>query len=102
MSELNRKIAEARGWTQITEEEWWVEDWSMYDSVEGLVGCPPGQDYRYPLPDYQNSLDDAWQLLPDIPPADVASLFTLLPLGNAEQAAWLIRDAYCKHKGIET
>jgi hypothetical protein len=102
MNELNRKIAESLGWTRIIEEEWWVEGWSVYDQMQGLVGCPPGKDFRCPLPDYEHSLDDAWELLPDMPPAVVAGLFGLLPIGSTEQAARLICDAYCEHRGIES
>jgi hypothetical protein len=61
VSDVNRKIAELRGWTDIYEEEWF-EDYS------NLFGTFPGAVRPMPLPDYYHSLDEAikaaWELLP--------------------------------------
>jgi hypothetical protein len=52
VSNVNRKIAEKLGWTDIYEEEWF-EDYS------NLFGTFPGAVRPMPLPDYQHDMNEA-------------------------------------------
>lgn len=61
MSDVNRKIAELCGWTDIHEDEWWEEDFYGDGFTKGLVGVSPNGEGLLPLPDYQHSLDAAVQ-----------------------------------------
>lgn len=50
--QYNRAIAEACGWTDIYEEEW-------FENYSNLFGTRPGSIRPMPLPDYYYSIDEA-------------------------------------------
>lgn len=58
-NEVNRAIAEACGWTDIHEEDWFIEDYGVYDPMTGLIGVPPNQKYKAVLPDYTADMNAA-------------------------------------------
>jgi hypothetical protein len=64
MSDLNRRIAIALGWTDIHEGSYWEEDYYDTREVHTLFGTPPGHQDKRPLRDWEHDLNAAMTLIP--------------------------------------
>lgn len=100
MSSINRKIAEARGWTNLHTEvmrNYCVQEWQ-----DTLVGRQPGGQYDDDrVPDYENDLNAAWPLLAEMLGEPGIIKFISHLSSDPKMAAREISIEWLQWKGIE-
>lgn len=77
MNDLNRRIADALGWTDIHTDRYWYEQYDSDGWVGALFGTPPGSQDKRPLPDYEHDLNAAHQVVASVLSYRIEHQYTL-------------------------